>query len=57
MEETSNVFKLVCQKNTFTDNSSQLGESMALLLYINESEDCKYVNTNGSKQLHKYLNG
>ena len=30
---------------------------MALLVDINDSEDCKYVNTSVSKQLHKYLNG
>ena len=38
------------------NNAGQLGDDMALLFDINDSVDCKYVNTNMSKQLHKYLN-
>ena len=34
-----------------------MGEQIALLFDIDDSVDCKYVNVNMSKQLHKYLNG
>ena len=61
LDYTSNkrdVKQSVKSKVCYIDNNAgQLGEDMALLFDINVSVDCKYVNTNMSKQLHKYLNG
>ena len=57
--KSENKFVNLCDNTVCTsdNNSSELGENMALLFHINDSVDCKYINTSLSKQLRKYLNG
>ena len=57
--KSESKFVNLCENTVCTsdNNSGELGENMALLFDINDSVDCKYINTRLSKQLYKYLNG